>query len=223
MVFAAGLGTRMAPLTKTRPKPLLKVGKRTLLDHALDQRKGLGVTKTVVNAHYKHDMISQHLADTDAAVSIEQPDLLDTGGGLKAAASLLGSTPCYTLNADVVWLGPNPLEVLKAHWKETDLSALLLLVPLSSTHNRFNGGDFSRHSDGTITRGGDYVYTGAQIIDVGLVSKAEDNIFSLNAIWNHLIETDGLRAVLYPGEWCDVGTPEGLQGAEKLWDAFQNG
>ena len=223
MVFAAGYGTRMAPLTLDTPKPLLRVGGIPLLDHALAHRKGLGITTTVVNAHYKYEMIREHIAGLDAHVSVELPDILDTGGGLKAAAPMLGSGPTYTLNADVVWLGPNPLEILRSQWIEGDALALLLLVPISSTHNRVEPGDFGLQADGTISRGGDYVYTGAQIVDASLASEFEPNAFSLNIIWDQLIGAGKLEAVVYPGEWCDVGTLSGLNGANELWANYRHG
>lgn len=217
MVFAAGFGTRMAPLTDQLPKPLLRVGGRTLLDHALACRDGLSIKRSVVNAHYKSDMIEQAMAESGVHVTIEHPDILDTGGGLKAALPRLAAQSVYTMNSDVIWLGPNPLKVLKNAWAAADCDALVLLVPFKATHMRKAPGDFSMSPSGDVTRKGDLVYTGAQILKTERVFKVTENVFSLNVIWDALIRAGGLKGVIYPGEWCDVGTPAGLARAETLW------
>ncbi len=116
MLFAAGFGTRMGDLTKSRPKPLVEVAGRALLDHALSLVSGAGGARTVVNTHYLGDQIADHLAGKDIALSHEAPDILDTGGGLRNALPLLGQDTVMTLNTDAVWAGPNPLSLLNAAW-----------------------------------------------------------------------------------------------------------
>ncbi|MEL7106379.1 MAG: nucleotidyltransferase family protein [Pseudomonadota bacterium] len=217
MVFAAGFGTRMAPLTDHMPKPLLTVGGRTLLDHALGHGTDLGLERIVVNAHYRANMIKAHLADRDVAVSHETPNILDTGGGLIHARPLLEDQIVYSINSDVVWFGPNPLDVLREAWKTTSALGLLLLVPLAAAHNRNTPGDFALDAQGAISRGGPLVYTGAQIIDAAQLDAAGEGAFSLNAYWDHLIARNALAGIRYPGEWCDVGTPDGLRRANTLW------
>ena len=223
MVFAAGFGTRMAPLTNDRPKPLLEVGGIPLLDHALAFRKGLSLRRVVVNAHYRAEMIAAHLSDSGVRISVESPDILDTGGGLIAARDALESDIVYTLNPDVIWLGPNPLQVLRDRWQQTDALGLVLLVPLDAAHNRTPPGDFSLSPTGKISRGKQFVYTGAQILDTTRLSEAGTGAFSLNAYWDLLMAEGALEGVIYPGEWCDVGTPEGLDRANALWSARHHG
>lgn len=223
MVFAAGFGKRMSPLTDDKPKPLIDVGGISLLDHALACRTGMNITTTVVNAHYKASMIEAAVAAQDVVLSVENPDILDTGGGLVAALPHLRGQNVFTLNADMVWLGPNPLDVLRKAWQTTRAEALALVVPLTSAHNRTAPGDFALSSDGQITRMGEYVYTGAQILDTRHLEEIDKTAFSLNEIWDILIESRRMEGVIYPGEWCDVGTPAGLALANTLWAKFVEG
>ncbi len=214
MLFAAGFGTRMGALTASRPKPLIKVAGQPLLDHALELTAG--IPTRVVNAHYLSDQITAHLNGTGVHVSVEQPDILDTGGGLRFALSRLGTQPVYTLNTDAVWNGPNPLELLRAAWDPDRMDALLLCVPLARAVGRKTPGDFSLQPDGQLTRQGDLVYTGAQIIKTEGLHAIPEKAFSLNRLWNAQAETGRLRGLTYPGQWCDVGHPEGIALAEGL-------
>lgn len=216
MLFAAGFGTRMGALTKDRPKPLLPVAGRPLLDHALALTEGL--TTRVVNAHYHADQILRHLEGTGVAVSVEKPDILDTGGGLRHALPLLGDRPLFTLNTDAVWSGPNPLACLREAWDPERMDALLLCVPLVDAIGRQGGGDFSIGADGRLSRRGDHVYTGAQIVTTGRLATISDPVFSLNRVWNAMAEDGRLYGLAYPGRWCDVGHPEGIAAAEDLLD-----
>lgn len=217
MLFAAGFGTRMGALTADRPKPLIEVAGKTLLDHALDLTEG--VPTRVVNAHYHADQIVAHLKNRDGVrVSVERPEILDTGGGLRNALPLLGSQPVYTLNTDAIWQGPNPLGLLKAAWRPDLMDALLLCVPLSQAIGRQGGGDFSRDAEGRLHRGGDLVYTGAQILRTDGLSEIAEPVFSLNRLWNAQAERGRLYGLPYPGRWCDVGRPEGIALAEGLLD-----
>ena len=217
MIFAAGFGTRMGALTKDRPKPLIEVGGMSLLDRTLALADAAGIRRKVVNAHYLGQMIADHLAGRDAEVSLEDPDILDTGGGLKAALPLLGGAPVFTANSDAIFDGPNPFGVLERAWgPETE--ALLLVVPMSRAVGRLGGGDFSLKPGGEISRGGDHVYTGIQILRTERVAAETDAVFSLNRIWDAAGDEGGLRAVEYPGRWCDVGHPEGIETAEAVLD-----
>lgn len=220
MLFAAGFGTRMRDLTRDRPKPLIPVGGRSLLDHALDQIDGSSPCATVVNAHYLSDRIAAHLAPRDdVRVVVEVPDILDTGGGLKNALPLLPPGPVFTLNTDMIWIGPNPLNVLREAWDPDRMRGLLLCVSPDRAIGRKGGGDFAVDDAGRVTRPGGLVYTGAQILCTETVSDWPETTFSLNAIWNRLIAAGDLFACLYPGTWCDVGTPEGIAEAEAAQEA----
>ncbi|MGS4945744.1 nucleotidyltransferase family protein [Meridianimarinicoccus sp. RP-17] len=216
MLFAAGFGTRMGALTADRPKPLIPVGGRALLDHALALVDGAGVTTRVVNAHYKADQIAAHLAGTNAALSVERPDILDTGGGLRAALPLLGPGPVFTLNTDAVWTGPNPLIALRKAWAPARMGSLLLLVPADRAHGHDGGGDFALAPDGRIERGGDLVYTGAQIVDPAGLGSIRQTAFSLNRLWDRIAADGRLFGAVHKGGWCDVGHPEGIHAAEAM-------
>ncbi|NKX45284.1 nucleotidyltransferase family protein [Roseicyclus persicicus] len=219
MILAAGFGTRMGALTADRPKPLLTVGGRPLLDHAIAAARA-GGGRIAVNAHYRADQIAAHLADSpDIHLSIEAPAILDSGGGIKRALPALRTSPIATLNADAVWSGPPPLPVLAAAWDPARMGALMLLVPRDRAVGRQGAGDVARAPDGRLgwdrTDTG-LVHTGAQLIDPALVAAHPGEVFSLRAIWQALIDEGRLFGVLYPGRWADVGHPEGLALAEAM-------
>jgi MurNAc alpha-1-phosphate uridylyltransferase len=214
MLFAAGFGTRMGALTADRPKPLITVAGKPLLDHALDLTTG--IPTRVVNAHYLADQIVDHLAGRDIAVSVERPDILDTGGGLRHALPLLGQGPVFTLNTDAVWRGPNPLDMLHAAWDPDRMDALLLCVPLARAVGRKGGGDFTLGPDGALSWTGDMVYTGAQILRTDSLHDVTEDVFSLHRLWNAALEQGRFCGVTYPGHWADVGHPEGIAMAEEM-------
>lgn len=218
MLFAAGLGTRMGALTRSRPKPLIEVAGRPLIDHALTLARQVPLRRIVVNTHYLGDQITAHLAERpDVALSPEET-LLDTGGGLRAALPLLGTGPVFTLNPDAIWTGPNPLQTLGAGWSRgaPGMEALLLLVPRVRAQAHAGQGDFALGPDGRITRGGDLVYTGAQILCPEGLTLITEKIFSLNLLWDSIAARGGLYGVVHPGGWCDVGHPAGINTAEAM-------
>ena len=217
LLFAAGFGTRMGALTAERPKPLIEVAGRALLDHALALADAADVPVKAVNAHYRAAQIAAHLAARpDVAVSHEMPDILDTGGGLRHALSLLGDGPLYTLNTDAVWTGPNPLGTLARAWQPERMDALLLLVPAERARGHAGAGDFRLDADGLLWRGGDLTYTGAQIVAAEAVGAHPPGAFSLNAVWDGLAERGRLFGAVHPGGWCDVGHPGGIAEAERM-------
>lgn len=216
LVFAAGFGTRMAPLTQDRPKPLIRVAGKALLDHALDVTAAYGPLRSVVNAHYRADQIIQHLATRPVTVSVETPDILDTGGGLRQARAFLGAGPVFTLNSDMVWRGENPLSILAQAWNPADMDALLLCLPASQAQGRHGPGDFTLDDAGRLHRGGAMVYLGAQIVKPDLVERVADRVFSLNQLWDICAQNGRLSGVIYPGLWCDVGRPDGIAQAEAM-------
>ena len=181
MIFAAGLGTRMGALTRDRPKPLIEVAGRALIDHALALVRAADIPRIVVNIHAHAEQLRAHLARTapDARVSHELV-LLDTGGGLRRALPLLGPGPVFTLNADMVWSGPNPLTALAAAW--TGRGARLCLVPRGNAAGHAGPGDFFLDTGGRLTRRGaapaaDFVYAGAQVIDPAVVADWPEEEF----------------------------------------------
>lgn len=215
MLFAAGFGTRMGALTKDRPKPLVKVAGKPLIDHAMRFVRDFPDARVVVNAHYKSGQIIDFFDGTDVKVSVETPQILDTGGGLKAALPLLDADVIFTMNTDAVWDGPNPLRVLKSAWKD-DMQALLLCVPKAQTIGHAGMGDIDISPNGRATWGIETIYSGVQIIRSDIVSNTPENVFSLKAIWQKLEANGKLKAVVYPGRWCDVGHPDGITLAEDM-------
>ncbi len=220
MILAAGLGTRMRPLTDNCPKPLLRLGGRPMIDLALDHAVAAGVRRAVDNLHYLGGMIRDHLAGREAPeilFSDEQPEILGTGGGIAQALPLLGAAPFYTVNSDAVWVGPNPLAVLAAAWEPARMDALLLLVPRERARSYTRPGDFFLPSEGDVpiwradAEAAPMVYTGAQIIAPGVFANAPRGRF---ALWDALMVWDRVAAVTYSGGWVDVGTPAGLAEAE---------
>ena len=216
MLFAAGFGTRMGALTRDRPKPLIEVAGRPLIDHALDLVAPLELSRVVANLHYKPEMLRAHLEPLGVALSQENPEILDTGGGLRAARPLLGPGPVFTLNTDAIWAGPNPLELLRAAWDAAEMDALLICLPPSRALGHAGAGDFTLDVTGRVRRGPGAIYGGAQIIRPELLDEIEGEVFSLNRVWDRMLERNRLFALDYPGRWCDVGHPGGIDLAESL-------
>ena len=215
MIFAAGFGSRMGKLVDNKPKPLVEVGGLPMLEYALNQVKGVNLSRVAVNTHYKHEALSTYLRDRSVVVLSELPTILETGGGLKAALPLLGPAPLMTLNSDVIWLGSNPLSLLKAAWNPTKMDALLLCVALKRTTGRTGSGDFAFNHDGTLQREGAFVYAGAQYIKTDSLADLRGKAFSINKLWDIFLERKRLYGILYDGDWCDVGTSLGIAEAEK--------
>lgn len=225
MLFAAGLGTRMGALTAERPKPLIPVAGRTLIDRALDMVAEAGITRTVVNLHYKGEMLERHLAGREIALSWEREAPLETGGGLKRALPLLGgASPVFALNPDAIWTGENPLIRLMAAWDETRMDALLMLLPADQARGHA-GRDFLLDAEGRISRANGQratAYLGAQLIRTEALAEVSDPVFSLNRLWDRAIAKGRAFGVVHRGGWCDVGTPDGLAEAERMLQEVQN-
>ncbi|NNE88939.1 MAG: nucleotidyltransferase family protein [Silicimonas sp.] len=214
MIFAAGFGTRMGKLTQSVPKPLVPLAGRPMVDYTIDLLRDAGVERIVANTHYLGDVIEPHLRARNIKVVSEAPDILDTGGGLKAALPALGSDVVLTVNPDAAWTGPNPIKRLQAAWR-SDMQALLMLVPLEDAKTPRDAGDFSLEH-GEIRRNGSYLYSGAQIIRTNRLNEIMERSFSLNAYWDLLLETGPLHGVVHKGGWCDIGNPAGLRTAERM-------
>lgn len=222
MVLAAGLGLRMRPITDKTPKPMVKVAGRTLLDHALDRLKDAGVESVVVNTHHLAEQVSDHLKfrrDLDITISYE-PELLDTGGGVKKALPLLGSNPFYVVNSDVLWLnGPtDALRRLADRWSD-NMDALLLLHSTVEAYGYSGLGDFMVDPMGRLTRRPErevapYVFTGVEILHPRAMAGTPDGPFSLNMVFDRALQAKRLYGIVHDGEWFDIGTPNGLDQAE---------
>lgn len=228
MVMAAGLGKRMRPLTATRPKPLVEVAGKPLIDHVFDRLQSAGVQRAVVNVHYFADQLEAHLRarvkDLDVQISDERAQLLETGGGLVHARAMLGDKPFLCVNSDNLWVdGPtDAIRALAAQWDDARMDALLLVVPLARAHNHSGSGDFRLDAFGRITerrkpgRMAPFVYTGVQILSPRVIRDWPEGPFSTNLFWNRAMEQGRLWAAVHQGLWFDVGTPGAIAAAEAV-------
>jgi MurNAc alpha-1-phosphate uridylyltransferase len=228
MVMAAGLGKRMRPLTATRPKPLIEVAGKTLLDHTLDKLKAAGVRKAVVNVHYLADALEAHLKNRvqgiEIAVSDERARLLETGGGLVHALPLIDSDPFLVVNSDNLWVdGPaDTIRLLASAWDESRMDALLLLVPCARAHCHKGQGDFHMDAGGRLRRRrpgavAPFVFTGLQMVSKRLFEgEMPRGPFSTNLLWDRAIEAGRLYGVAHEGLWFDIGAPPNIRKAEEV-------
>lgn len=228
MVMAAGLGKRMRPLTATRPKPLIEVAGRALIDHVLDRLRAAGVGKAVVNVHYLPGVLEAHLKnrveDIEIAVSDERELLLETGGGLKRALPLIDADPFLVVNSDNLWIdGPvDTLRLLAAGWDEARMDALLLLVPLARANCHNGRGDFHMSAGGKLRRRkangvAPFVFTGVQILSKRLFAgETPDGPFSTNILWDRAIAAGRCFGIVHQGLWFDIGAPANIKKAEAI-------
>jgi MurNAc alpha-1-phosphate uridylyltransferase len=231
MMMAAGLGKRMRPLTATRPKPLIEVAGRPLIDHALDRLRSAGVKKAVVNVHYLADAVEAHLKNrvqgVEILISDERDKLLETGGGLVRALPLIDSDPFLVVNSDNLWVdGPvDALKLLAANWDEARMDALLLLVPLASAHCHSGRGDFHMSPSGELGRRkprgvAPFVFTGIQIVSKRLFEgELPEGPFSTNLLWDRAIASGRCFGAVHQGLWFDIGRPENIRKAEEILSA----
>lgn len=227
MVLAAGLGKRMMPLTNDRPKPLIEVGNKTMLARTLDGLAEVGVKNAVVNKHHFAEQIDQFVTDRKdwrpkITLSDETGGLLDSGGGVKKALSLLGGKPFYILNSDMIWTdqGQGALSRLATQWHD-DMDVLLLLIRREEAYGHDGPGDFHMDDDGRLTFRGDdphsdYYYGGIQIIRPGCFEGIDDDIFSLRRIFRETAAAGRLFGLPHDGSWYHVGTPSSVTETEQL-------
>jgi MurNAc alpha-1-phosphate uridylyltransferase len=228
MVMAAGLGKRMRPLTATRPKPLVTVAGKTLLDHTVDHLRGAGVKRAVVNVHYLGDQIEAHLRarvkDMEVLISDERTQLMETGGGIVQARELIGDKPFLCVNSDNLWIdGPvDAIRQLAARWDDGKMDALLLLVPLARANCHAGQGDFRMDPFGRITerrkpgRLAPFVYIGVSILSPRIIRDWPEGPFSTNLFFTRALEAGRLWGVVHQGMWFDVGTPAAVGEAEAV-------
>lgn len=221
MVLAAGLGTRLRPITDHLPKPLVEVAGRTILDRVLDALGDAAVARCVVNTHYLAPMIAAHLAGRTApgAELSHEDKLLDTGGGVARALASLGAAPFFVINADILWSdGPGgaALARLAANFDAQTMDALLLLVPRQRAVGYDGPGDFMSDDRGRLRRRGGaatapYVFTGLQILHPRLFGDCPDGAFSLNILYDRAIASGRLSGIEHTGRWFHIGTQAGLE------------
>jgi MurNAc alpha-1-phosphate uridylyltransferase len=224
MVLAAGLGMRMRPLTLERPKALVPVAGRTLIDHMLDRLVAAGVTRVVVNVHAHADQMEAHLAgraDLQVTISDERAALLETGGGLKAARHLLGQDPILVANIDTIWTEPDGslIDRLIGAWDGTRMDDLLTLAPLENSLGFDGPGDFFRGDDGRLAPRGEaprapHAYMGLHMMDPAIIAAWPDSAHGIFGHWLGMAQAGRLHGVVMDGLWMHVGDPNALAAAE---------
>jgi MurNAc alpha-1-phosphate uridylyltransferase len=225
MIMAAGKGTRMMPLTASKPKPLIAVAGTTLLDHVLDLLRDAGIGRIVVNVHYFPEQIEAHLAanadDFDVAISDERAILRDTGGGLIQALPLIPDDPFFCINADN-WFADteeHALHRMAALWDPARMDVLMLVVPMERAGNTQGTGDFDLDAKGRLSRDGPkrarpYVWTGIQMLARHVVTDPPAEVFSTNVFWDRAIAQGRCYGLVHDGDWFDVGYPEAIAMTE---------
>jgi len=217
LLLSAGMGKRMRPLTASRPKPLVRVAGKALIDYSLDKLNEAGIARAVVNVHFMADQLRAHLRGRTApaiAISDETDALLETGGGMVRAAPLIAADPFFCLNTDVIWLdGPmNAFAALSQAWNPDKMDALLLLVSHKQAYNYTGMGDFHLDPAGLISRRkpgrvAPFIFTGMQIVSQRLLRDAPEGAFSTGVLWDRAIDEGRLCGLSHTGEWYEVGTP----------------
>ena len=228
MVLAAGLATRMRPLTESTPKPLLMLGGCSLLDHALDHLVDAGVETVAVNAHWQADAIAVHLAHRPSpprTVLLREEKLLETGGGVRAALAVLGADPFFVVNGDAFWLnGPISALLRLAAVFDDSVDGVLLVQRTSHVHADVGLGDFAVDKWGVPRRRRErevvpYIYAGVQLIHPRLLHEMPPGAFSMNRAWDIALAAGRLRAVVHDGLWFHLSTPPDLAEAEQILEA----
>jgi len=224
MVLAAGLGTRMRPLTNSKPKAMVEVNGKPLIDHVLDRLAAAGVEQAVVNVHHFADLLQAHLAKRikpAIVISDERGLLLGTGGAVVKALPLLGDAPFFHLNADTIWVDgvqPNLLRLAEA-FDATAMDALLLLAPTTDCVGYDGRGDFTMAPDGRLLSRGErdiapFVFAGAAILAPTLFAGAPQGEFALTDLFKRAEKSGRLYGLRLEGVWMHVGTPEAIGAAE---------
>jgi N-acetyl-alpha-D-muramate 1-phosphate uridylyltransferase len=224
MILAAGLGTRMRPLTDSMPKPLVKISGKPLIDHVLDRLDEAGVQRVLVNVHHLAEQMQEHLAHRkrpQIVISDERGLLLGTGGGVKKALPELGDAPFFHVNSDTIWIdGVKPnLARLADAFDPATMDALLLLAPVAGSVGYSGRGDFTMAPDGTLRKRAEqevapFVYAGAAILAPALFTGAPDGSLSLTALFDRAAQAHRLYGLRLEGLWMHVGTPEAVAEAE---------
>jgi N-acetyl-alpha-D-muramate 1-phosphate uridylyltransferase len=223
MVLAAGLGTRLRPVTETVPKPLIEINGRTLLDHAIDRLALVGIERVVVNVHYKAEMVATYLARRDyprIALS-EETELLDTGGGIAHALPLLDEM-FFVINGDVFWLDGKDYALQRlARAFDPDRTDAVLLLQQTVTAIGYEGaGDYFLDSSGKPHRRGEreiapYLFAGIHLLHCRLFDGISGGVFSVVRLFDRAEQAGRLHAVVHDGEWYHIGTPEGLAATQE--------
>jgi MurNAc alpha-1-phosphate uridylyltransferase len=226
MILAAGLGTRMRPLTNTTPKPLIKVAGKSIIDHTLDRLRAAKVARVVVNMHHHAEQIEQWAeahAEDNIVLSDERDELLETGGGVVKALAKLGKAPFFVFNSDSFWIdGPTPaLTRMREAWDGRRMDCLLLLAEMANAVGFDGPGDFTMDDEGRLVRREEsyvapFVYAGCCLVSPRLFADTPDGAFSMNVLWNRALAKGRLFGLRHDSKWLHVGTPEAIGMAENV-------
>lgn len=234
MVLAAGLGTRMRPITNTIPKPLVKIGGKPMIDYALDSLVEAGVEQAAINVHHFADQMEDHLKNyrgLNILISDERDALMNSGGGLAKGLKLLAREPVFVMNADLFWIGepmdrPSNLRRLAGFFDAERMDMALLCVRIEDTTGHNGKNDFSLGPDGRLTRYRDdpsnpVIYAGAIVMHSALLDDAPEEPFNLNIYFDKAIARGRLFGMMMEGHWLTVGTPDAIDDAEETIRRFR--
>ncbi|NTF83120.1 nucleotidyltransferase family protein [Rhizobium rhizogenes] len=234
MVLAAGLGTRMRPITDTIPKPLVKIAGKPMIDYALDALAEAGVEQVVVNVHHHANQMEMHLRNyrgLEILISDERDALMNNGGGLAKGLKLLGRDPVFVMNSDLFWIGetrgrPTNLQRLAGFFDAERMDMAMLCVALEKTTGHNGKNDFGLAEDGRLSRYRDVaqngvVYAGTLVMTPAVLDDAPDDAFNVNTYYDKSIATGRLYGTMLDGHWLTVGTPEAVGEAEETIRTFR--
>lgn len=224
MVLAAGYGKRLGTMTRTRPKPLIRVAGRPVIDRTIDRLAAAGIERCVVNLHYKADMLEAHLArrESPALTFYREETLLETGGGVANALAEFGDSPFVAVNSDIIWrdFHRDSLGEMGRAWDDARMDVLLLMQPTVTAVAYRGQGDFTMAADGRLRRRrgkvAPFLFAGVQILHPRIFEGLEPEPFSLNVVYDRAAEAGRLYGIRHEGDWVDIGTPYGLEMAETL-------
>lgn len=229
MVLAAGLGTRLRPVTDTMPKPLVPIAGKPMIDYGLDALEAVGVARAVVNVHHFAGQMIDHLSRRkrpQILISDETDALMNSGGGLARGLKLLGAEPVFVLNADLFWIGERAgeetnLQRLSSFFDPERMDMAMLCVRLENSTGHNGRNDFSMDAEGRLTRfaenrGEPVIYAGAIAMMPALLADAPQDAFNLNLYFDRAIAAGRLYGLMLDGHWITVGTPEAIAEAEAV-------
>ncbi len=224
MVLAAGYGTRLLPLTERMPKPLVPVAGKPMMEYALDKLAAYGIEEVVVNvSHHKAQLIDYLSAFKGLRFKIsEEPEPLETGGGLKKALPLLGDEPVFTINSDILWFddGQGALERLAEAWDDVKMDFLLLAQSKSKALGHDQGEDhlFIKRGNtiGWKETEAPYIIAGIGILHPRVLRHVPEGKFSIKVLWREAMKQDRLKCLPHQGKWFQTGTMADIEKAEKI-------
>jgi len=221
MILAAGLGTRMKPLTLKTPKPLIKIGNKNLLERSISILENHGVEQIIINVHHLADQIEKFISNVKTKVKITISDekdlLLDTGGGVKEGTKNFGKNPFFVLNPDTLWLTDylSEMKSLEKIYFESKKPCLLLVNKRLSFDTSFKG-DFNLKNN-IVSKDikNNFIFTGLQLLDRNYLDPIDKKVFSMNEVWNNLINNNKLSGLESRQKFYHLNT-------EKIYNKISN-